>query len=150
MSEPPAALPELLDRSRRTRIPTFEPDATIEARLATLEGHMLHVTALQGELASSRLESHASLRVLREQWAHLAGWESFKRSKTEAAVEDAKRQVNPRLYDGIQDAKWLIERFDEEFDRLGKEADRCSRLLTSGRLDAMIPHDFSRPIGARS
>jgi hypothetical protein len=143
-------IPELLQRSVETRIPTFDPDASIEDRLSALEVHMLAVTALQGEIASTRLQSQDSLRTLQREWAHLDGWQPFRRSKTEAAVDDAKRQLNPELYDGIANARWLIERYGDEFDRLGKEADRCSRLLTSGRLDAMIPHDFGRPVGSRS
>lgn len=143
-------IPELLQRSVATRIPTFDADTSIEDRLSTLEGHMLAATALQGEIASERLESQDSLRTLQGRWAHLDGWQALRRSKTEAAVDDAKRQLDPKLYDGIANARWLIERYGEEFDRLGKEADRCSRLLTSGRLDAMIPHDFGRPVGSRS
>lgn len=111
---------------------------------------MLQATALQGEIASLRLETHESLRTCQHEWAHLDGWQPFKRSKTEAAVEDAKRQLKPTLYDAIENAKWLIRRLDEEFDRLGTDADRCSRLLTQGRLDAMIPYDFGQVIGGRS
>lgn len=143
-------IPELLQRSAATRIPVFEPTAAATHRLSTLEGHMLLVTALQGELASARLETHDSLRTLQQEWDHMTGYEQFKRSKTETAVEDAKRQLNPKLFDGIQDAKWLVRRYDEEYERLGTEADRCSRLLTAGRLDALIPYDFGQTIGGRS
>lgn len=143
-------IPRALQESVALRIPTFAHDATAQERFGGLEDHMLQATSRQGELASLRLETQESLRTLQREWDHMAGWEQFKRSKTEAAVEDAKRQVNPTLYDGIEDAKWLIARYSDEFERLGKDADRCSRLLTQGRLDAMIPHDFGRPIGGRS
>lgn len=112
------------------RIPRRHPDESLAAHVEALESYMLESAWHQGELADERLRTHEALRELQEEWDHLTGWEPFKRTKTETAVEDAKRQLRPELYDGIQKARWLIARLNEQIARLDKDAERCSRAYT--------------------
>lgn len=133
-------VPDCLSISVTLRIPVVDPEATFAARISELESYLLLAAFTQGDLAAARLQAHVDLRRAQHEWDHLQGWEALRgRARTNASVEDAKRQLRPGLYDEIEDAKWVVKRLSEEYDRLQSDADRCSRVLTPARLDALIP-----------
>lgn len=121
---------EKLAAAAELRIPRRHPDASLGAHVEQLETYMLESAWHQGELEQERLRTHEALHGLQETWDHLTGWEPFRRSKTETAVEDAKRQLRPDLYDAIKKAKWLIARCTEQIGRLERDAEKCSRAYT--------------------
>jgi chromosome segregation ATPase len=100
------------------------------ARVEALEDHILVTANAQAGLGRARLEVHDQLRLLEEEWDHLEGWEMARRTRTNAGVEDAKRQLKPALYDGIKRARWLVKRLTEQIDRLEGDFQKCSRAYT--------------------
>jgi hypothetical protein len=121
---------ERLDEAAKQRMPRIARDQGSRARLDALEDYMLETAYHRGDLMEARLEVYELRHTLREEWDHLDGWQALKRTKTETAVEDAKRQLRPDLYDGIKQAEWLIARLTEQIDRLDREATICSRAYT--------------------
>lgn len=123
-------LTKALETSKGLRMPVFENGAMPRVKIDELESYLLLTAFQQGELAAERLEALVTLRELERQWDHLTGWEGLKRTRTEAAVDDAKRQMSPLLYDQKRDLEWTIKRLSEEIDRLERDATKVSRAYT--------------------
>lgn len=123
-------LPECLSTAAALRVPVFEKGTPSRAKVDALEEYTLLSAYWQGECHQERLGEHGKLDDAQHEWDHLAGWEAFRRSKTETAVEDAKRQIRPDLYDTIQRTKRLVARLSEEIDRLERDAAKVSRAYT--------------------
>lgn len=121
---------ERLDVAAKLRMPRLTRQQGDTERLNLLEDYMLETAYHRAELIEARFEVHEQLRTLKDEWDHLDGWQALKRTKTETAVADAKRQLRPELYDGIKKAEWLIARLTEQIDRLDREATICSRAYT--------------------
>jgi hypothetical protein len=133
-------LPECLATSITLRIPVVDPAKSLSDRIAEIESYLLLAAFNQGQLAEERLRVHQELREMEYEWATLEGWEALRgRARTNASIDDAKRQLQPDLWKRIESARWLIKRVTEEYDRLDSDGDRCSRLLTPARLDSLIP-----------
>lgn len=120
-------LTEALEKSKGLRMPLFEKGTAPRVKIDELESYLLLTAWQQGELAEERLDALVTLQDLEHQWDHLDGWQGLKRTRTEAAVEDAKRQVAPQLYDQKRDLEWTIKRLSEEIDRLERDATKVSR-----------------------
>jgi len=121
---------DALRLASQLRVPVFARNAAPPEKSDALEEFTLVSAFHAGNLHAERLAAHEQLRDLTSEWEHLEGWEPFRRSKTEAAVDDAKRQLRPDLYDAIRDARWTIARLGEEIDRLERDAQKCSRAYT--------------------
>lgn len=119
-----------LDAAKGLRMPRLTRKQSERERLNLLEDYMLETAWHRGELMEGRMEVYEALQTLKEEWDHLDGWQALKRTKTETAVEDAKRQLRPDLYNGIKKAEWLIARLGEQMERLDREATICSRAYT--------------------
>jgi hypothetical protein len=126
---PPEISPTLA-KSKKMRIPVFEPATGARTKIDQLENYTLETAFMQGELEEERLEALRDLAQKRHEWDHLDGWEGLKRTRTEAAVQDAKRQIRPELYDQIQDLDWTVKRLTEEIDRLERDATKTSRVYS--------------------
>lgn len=113
------------------RFPVFDREQTsARERLEMVEDHVLACGYWHGELLEERLELRAESRQREHEWDHLEGWETYRRNKTEAAVDDAKRQLRPDLYDALQADKATLKDLGEQIDRLDREHDKVSRLYS--------------------
>lgn len=121
---------ERLDAAKQLRMPRLTRKQATRERLELLDDYMLETAWHRAELMEGRMEVYESLQTLKEEWDHLDGWQALKRTKTETAVEDAKRQLRPDIYDAIKKAEWLIARLTEQMERLDREATICSRSYT--------------------
>lgn len=116
-----------LQASKRLRIPTFEKGTSPRVKIDELETYLLLSAFTQGDLSEERLDVLVLLKPVQRRWEHLGGWESLKQTRTEAGVKDAKRRVDPQLYDELQDLEWKVKRLTEEIDRLERDATKVSR-----------------------
>lgn len=128
-------LPECLTIAAGLRIPTFrrEPAEGAESpaeRVRQMEEYIQITGHWEGELEEERLRWLSDREPLKREWDHLTGWEELKRTKTETAVTQAKRQVAPELYDNLQDNEWMVKRLTEQIARMGRDYDRASRIYT--------------------
>jgi hypothetical protein len=121
---------EALDAAKGLRMPRLTRKQGTRERLDSLEDYMLETAWHRAELMEGRMAVYEDLHTLKEEWDHLDGWQALKRTKTETAVEDAKRQLRPDIYNAIQKAEWLIARLTEQMERLDREATICSRAFT--------------------
>lgn len=119
-----------LAAAAKLRMPRIPRDEGQRARIDALEDYMLETAYHQGELSEARLELYDSLRTVEEEWAELVGWESFRKGKTDASVDEAKAKCRPDLARARRQAKYLIARLSEEIDRLEKDATKASRAYT--------------------
>lgn len=116
-----------LARAAKLRLPRITPENRAQ-RVDILADHILETATVRGELAQLRMEAHIDLLELRGQWA-AAG--SFRAGKGVQANEQIKREENPELAARLDRAKWVIERCNEELDRLGgSDYDAASRAYT--------------------
>jgi hypothetical protein len=129
-----AFVTEALKTSKGLRVPVFEHGVSPRVKIEQLESYLLLSAFQQGELAEERLDALVTFEDLRREWDHLEGWEPYKRTRTEAGVEDAKRQLRPDLYDQRRDLEWTIKRLSEEIERLERDATKVSRAysMTTG------------------
>lgn len=128
MSETPAR--EKLAAAAKLRMPRIPREQGARARIEALEDYLLETAWHQGELSEARLLLYDSLRTVDQEWEQLAGWEPFRRGKTDASIDHAKAQLRPELAQARSQAKYLIARLTEEIDRLERDATKASRAYT--------------------
>jgi len=116
-----------LETSKGLRMPVFERGTGPRVKIDELETYLLLTAWQQGELSEERLDALVTLKEIDHQWDHLDGWQGLRRTRTEAAVEDAKRQLRPDLYDQKRDLEWTIKRLSEEIERLERDSTKVSR-----------------------
>lgn len=116
-----------LASAAQLRIPRITPENR-DQRVEILADHILETAHVRGLLAALRMEAHIELLGLRAEWA-TAG--HFRPGKGVQANEQLKREENPELAARMDKAKWIIERCNEELDRLGgSDYDAASRAYT--------------------
>lgn len=130
-------LPACLTTSLGLRMPVFHrephPDAPSPTeRIRQMEEYVSLTGYWEGELCEERVKWLADKEPLRREWNEIPEdeWQHLRRTRTETAVDQAKRIVRPALYDKIQDCDWMIKRLSEEIQRMGREYDRASRTYT--------------------
>jgi hypothetical protein len=128
MTEP--NLPDCLTVSLGLRVPVFEKDKSPREKIDELESYLLLSAYTQGELTEERMTWLVGAVVLQMKWDHLDGWQHLRRTRTELAVRDAKRQIAPELYDRLQANEWMVKRLSEEIDRMERDATKISRAYT--------------------
>lgn len=119
-----------LDTAVTLRIPVFEREVPPKQRIDELADYMLLTAYWQGEMNAERLDLLETLKTAQHEWDHLEGWEPHRRNKTEAGVNDAKRQLRPDLYDQMKDLSWKVKRLVEEHERLERDATKTSRVYS--------------------
>lgn len=124
----------VLYESAKLKMPRFTGGDTwtSRAKIEALEDYLLATARWRGFLEEARLHAEYGLKELRSEWDHLSGWEVFRRNgeRTQASVEDAKRQLQPGLYDSIKSGEWLVKRLSEQIRRLEHDDDVASRVYT--------------------
>lgn len=122
---------EKLDASLALRMPVFTSDDRLEQRIERLDDYMLLTAFHEGELSQARLENRDALYQLEREWEAVSGFEQFQGGrKTDVSVDDAKRHLRPKVWEGIKKARWLDRQLTEEIDRLDRDAKKCSRSYT--------------------
>ena len=113
-------------------MPVFADGTAPGMKIAQLESYLLLTAFTEGELTEERVEWESRLVPVKDEWDRMPQelWEHLRRTKTETAVNHAKRMVQPDLYDQIQDHLWMIKRLTEEIDRMEREGTRASRAYT--------------------
>lgn len=137
MHHPRPELPECLKTALGLRMPVFRrephPDAASPAeRIRQMEEYIQITGYWEGELNEERVKWLADKEPLRREWGEIpeSEWGHLRRTRTETAVDQAKRQVRPELYTKIQDCDWMVKRLTEEVGRMGREYDRASRVYS--------------------
>lgn len=114
------------------RIPVFREDVAPSAKIDQLESYLLLTAVIQGNLTEERVEWLSAMVPLKDRWDHMPEeqWGHLRRTRTETAVNHAKRMVDGSLYDELQDHEWMIKRLAEEIDRMERESVKVSRVYT--------------------
>lgn len=125
---------ETLYSAAKLRMPKFSKDDnwTSRAKIEALEEYLLLTARWRSFLEEARLHAEHGVRELRREWDHMQGWEVFRRNgeRTQASIEDAKRETKPDLYDSIQSGEWIVKRLSEQIRRLEHDDDVASRVYT--------------------
>lgn len=128
---PPApTLPDCLAESLKMRVPRFTQEDTVGTKVARYEDYMMETAFVEGELTEERVQQLLRKAPLKHRWDHMQGWDHLVKGRTEGAVTRAKAQVNPLLYDELEEIDWLVKRLSEEIDRMQRDAAKCSRAYT--------------------
>lgn len=132
----------VLHRAAAVRMPRFDAETGPRERVEILEDYLNLTAVTRGELEEARLYAQGAQRALNEEWNRIEGWEvSLRRRKadaTQADVAEAKRECRPELADGLDEARWLVDRLGEQIRRLGggmgddQVASRLYTFITSG------------------
>lgn len=116
--------------AKKMRMPRFEKGTSPRVKVEQLETYLLESAFAQGELSEERLDRLLEVKRHQEVWDHIDISGYPLRTRTEAAVRDAKRQVNPNLYNTLTELEWTIKRLVEEIDRLERDATKVSRVYS--------------------
>lgn len=119
-----------LDTATSLRIPVWNGDETTARKVEDLESYICVTAYWQGDMFEERMGLRRELDGLLTEWEGLTGWEPFKRNKTEAAVDDAKRQLRPELHADIAARRRTIGDLAEQIDRMEREFTKASRVYT--------------------
>lgn len=126
-------LSDAFQKALALRFPVFDredDETTPRQRIEALEDHAVLCAFYHGELIQERFEIRDEHRGRLHVWNHLEGWEPLRRSKTEAAVDDAKRQMRPDLYDELATDRAKMQDLSEQIERLDREHDKASRIYS--------------------
>lgn len=145
---------EALYRVARVRLPSFirvgrDPDPVDVAsgaaeadrpiplvpreKIAELESYLLETAEARQQAHEARLYISAGLKDLRRKFREVEGWEAHlngDKSPTEKAKDEARRKVNPDLYESIESGEWLVKELDKQISRLQHDDDVVSRAYT--------------------
>ena len=101
-------------------------------KISELEDFLLATARYRSFLEEARLYMKQATRDLQRQWDHLSGWEEHRREgeKSVASIEDAKRLLNPDLYDSIQSGEALVKDLSDQIRRLEHDDEVASRAYT--------------------
>lgn len=117
--------------AQQLRVPLMHPDKNAMALSEELASYMLLSAWYAGALHEERLGHYVGLREAQNRWDHLEGWEMYRTGKTDSSREEAKKVMDPELYDEIQARKWMISRLSEEIERLNRDGEKAvSRTYT--------------------
>lgn len=145
---------ETLYRVARVRLPSFirvgrDPDPVDVAagtaeegrpiplgareKIEQLESYLLETAEARQQAHEARLYISAALKDLRRDFRDVEGWEAHlngDKNPTEKAKDEARRKVNPDLYESIQSGEWLVKELDKQISRLQHDDDVVSRAYT--------------------
>ncbi len=124
---------DVLDRAAAMRMPQRHPDDGRAKFIDDLTDYILKCAEMRGELIEARTAMELSVELLEDKWARIEGWQALAGAKpTQAAIEEAKRSIDPETWQGIRDGKRLIERLTVQVKRLTGMADdeAASRVYT--------------------
>lgn len=118
-------------------VPEEEKDTPIplvpRQKIEELESYLLETAEARQQAHEARLYISASLKNLRREYRELEGWEAHlngEKKPTETAKDEARRKVNPDLYESIQSGEWLLKELDKQISRLQHDDDVVSRAYT--------------------
>lgn len=118
------------------RVPSFGPDEMPATKIGMLEDFAIQAAIARGDLEEARLWMSDVLHGFTVRWAKLDGWEMTmpggKRRKdaTRDDIAEAKRQIDPDLWENISDLKHLVAELSNQIRRLEKDEDRVSRVYS--------------------
>ena len=141
MTEPeftPKEVREDLFVAAKIVVPTFqtsdgEPNLNARQKIDLIEDHIILAARWRAKVEEAMLYMQAGLKSLEDQWDEVEGWENFRGNKetSQKSIVEAKRKVRPDLYDGIREAKWLIDKCLRQIRRLERDEEfACSRVYT--------------------
>lgn len=114
------------------RTPLLDPHAPGRAKVEALEDYMATASFHRGELEEALVWVYDAGAVLRHEWEQIEGYEVAlpRGDRTQAAVNEAKRTIDPGTWQGIQEAKHLVDRIGGQIRKLEKDDATVSRLYT--------------------
>lgn len=115
---------------RRTPGPENAEVASSRQRINDLEDHISITAYYQGELEDERVDSYDALHELLRQWDAIEGWQTFRQGRTDASIDLAKAQLNPKLAREIKELRYTLDRLTEQIDRMERDASKASRVYT--------------------
>lgn len=124
---------DVLDRATKMRMPQRHPDDSRSLFIEHLTDYILKVAEMRGELLEARTHMELSVELLEDKWARVQGWQALAGARpSQAAIDDAKRQIDGETWQGIRDGKRMIERLTVQVKRLAGMADdeAASRVYT--------------------
>lgn len=124
-----------LDDALKVRIPVFDPDEHPGVKITKLENHILQVAWHRGELEEALHWVMEAGKVLRAQWSGIEGYEAALGSRASRAtkedVERAKATMEPEMWTGLEEARFLMRSLERQIARLGgSDYDAASRAYT--------------------
>lgn len=121
-------------KARALRFPvwarTGERAASSRQRINDLEDHISLTAYYQGDLEDERIDSYDELHAKLREWDAVEGWQTFRQGRTDASIDHAKAQINPKLAREIKELRYTIDRLSEQIDRMERDASKASRVYT--------------------
>lgn len=138
-----AEIEQTLHDVAKLRMPRFKVDPNDPMgstrpgdKIEQLETYLLDVAYARGSLEEARLYAYGGVQRLTVTWDRMTGWEEDFSSPEKAAratqpqIAEAKRQLDPELYESIEKGKFLVKRLTDQIKRLEKDEEVASRAYT--------------------
>lgn len=120
----------ILTDSLKLRVPAIDPNAHPRQRIDAMENYANQVAYQRAEVLEALYWLAEAKKPLQDQWDDITGWEATTRERTREAVAQAKRRIQPGLYDALQECARLQSHLHAQVDRFNRDADWMSREYT--------------------
>lgn len=127
---------QTLETATLVKLPRFAPDAHPSVKIEGLESHIAATAYHRADLERALYWLWEADKALRDQWDDIAGWEPHARARktgkdvTQEDIRQAKRTLEPGLFDGLRECARLKEHLGRQIRRLEKDYDAASRIYT--------------------
>lgn len=123
---------EVVAEIAAVHLPEMPADMTAKVKIEVLENHLLYTARARGILEEARLPLEDQYEEIDDQWKKLTGWEMFLngRPKSNTDIDEAKRQLNPKLFEERRLCIKLLRQVGNQIRRLEKDDAVASRAYT--------------------
>jgi len=127
----PVEVREALYQAAKLTFPRLR-DLSPEAKVAAIEDHYVACAISRQALEEAALWMQDAVKRLEDAWDAIEGYRTLipPGDKTQKGVVAAKRQIDPKTYEGIREGKWLVDKLKTQVRRLERDEEAASRLYT--------------------
>jgi hypothetical protein len=121
-----------LEAALPLRIPLKDPSASPRERVEALEDYLLKTAWHRAELEEALHWGIELGKTLKREWEAIQGWQAtVGRKATKDQVDRAKRDINPGLWDALEEARTLVQSLQRQISRFGgSDYEAVSRAYT--------------------
>lgn len=123
---------EVIAEVSKVHLPATPEDMSAKVKIEVLENHLLYTARGRGILEEARLGLEDVYEGVDDQWRNTTGYEMYLngKAKSQTDIDEAKRQVNPALFEERRLCIKLLRQVGNQIRRLEKDDAVASRSYT--------------------
>lgn len=117
------------------RVPELKAEGrwkSASEQIELLQDHMVSCSLARAVLEEGWLFVTEGVKSLEDRWDGIEGWQMAvtQNKPAQKAIVEAKRKLEPDVYRGIRDGKWLADKLRVQIKRLERDEEACSRIYS--------------------